>query len=524
MLNRVTEYLTARLRPIGPAGPAVLYDLLRDYYDNNDLYNDLARQMYAVALWTPAMEPIKNPTYRTVEFYASHLWPGVLPKALPIKTDNDRLAEPIQQVWNWSNLSAKKQAGARLFAMLGDMVIKVAQRPDGSRVYQQFLDPKYLTDYDVDERGFITWARLDFPKTKRNGPTLTAYTYTEIWSKADQTLKIYEHEKGAGAEVKDMGPAKVSPLEKMGIDFVPIVITPFRDVGADRGSAAILHAIDKIDKLNLAATRLHQMLFKYEELWALRANAETEDGRPLPPPTFRGARTSGGVDVVTIGGRKFIALPGLATIESLIPNLDFNALLAVVQDQAKEVEMDLPELTYYRVADMGELSGLAIQRLLGAAIKRVEESRGNAEAALIRADQMAISIGQAAGLDGFDVGAFEDGDLEHTFEPREVIPIAEMEIMAAIKTATEAGIPLAIVLKRFGWSADDIAAVEAAKEKDRAADAAGLAQVLLAQKRAADQNLNTPPLMDTRLNRSNGSNPGQPVPANGNGAVPAAAG
>ena len=86
-----------------PAKPAELYALLRQYYFSNGLYQNLARGMHDAGVANPAMRGLRNPAFRVVEFYVAALWPGQLPDCLPIETKNDRIVEPIQQVWTWSN-------------------------------------------------------------------------------------------------------------------------------------------------------------------------------------------------------------------------------------------------------------------------------------------------------------------------------------------------------------------------------------------------------------------------------------
>jgi hypothetical protein len=91
---------------------------------------------------------------------------------------------------------------------------------------------------------------------------------------------------------------------------------------------------------------------------------------------------------------------GNTTLKQLVPNINYEAALHVLQDHMIELEGDLPELVLYRMSDGRDLSGRAVRLMLQPAIKRVEEARGNAESALMRADQMALTMGQNAGLWG----------------------------------------------------------------------------------------------------------------------------
>jgi hypothetical protein len=103
-------------------------------------------------------------------------------------------------------------------------------------------------------------------------------------------------------------------------------------------------------------------------------------------------------------------------------------------------------------------SGRAVRMLLAPAISRTVEARGNAENALIRADQMALTMGQNAGL--WDVGTYAAGDFEHCFEERDVLPNDELERAqaqqadgTALAQMVTAGMPIELALQEvFGWS------------------------------------------------------------------------
>ena len=341
---------------------------------------------------------MRNPAFRVVEFYAAKLWPGNLPDALPIITDNPAIVDPIEQVWTWSNFSSEKQAAARWFACYGDMFIKVATRQDDNgtptRVFLQNLEPQYVTDFDADERGFLTYVRIDIPRQRRDGDERKSYLHTEVWNKEE--YRLWEHDKTAETPLSQLGPMRDSrPLSDFGIDFVPVVWQPFRNIGDTRGLAAITPALDKIDEANRQATRLHQMIFRNNRaLWAVSANAMDAQGRPLPPPRLGDASADNTLDV---DDDTIMRLPGQATLNSLVPALNYEAALSVIDSQMAEIQRDLPELAYYELRGR-PVSGVAAELLLGDAIDRLLEARGNAETALVRADQMALTIGEAAGI------------------------------------------------------------------------------------------------------------------------------
>lgn len=462
------------------------YNMLRAYYLNNGVYEVIDAMFAGLGVKRQELRPLRNPAFRVVEFYAAKLWPGNLPAALPIITDNQAIVAPIQQVWTWSNWSSEKQAAARWFACYGDMFLKVATRDNvlgnPTRVFIQNLEPQYVTEFDADERGYLTYVRIDIPQQRRRGDELVSYTRTEVWNKEE--YRLWEHEKSTATPLAQLGPLRETrPLSDFGIDFVPVVWQPFRNIGDERGLAAITPAIDKIDEANRQATRLHQMLFRYNKaLWALSANAMDAQGRPLPPPRLGDAGADNTLDV---GDDTILRLPGQATLESLVPAINYEAALAVVAAQMAEIERDLPELAYYDLRAR-DISGVAAELLLGDAIDRLLEARGNAEAALVRADQMALTIMQAASIVE-DIGEYEAGDFDHAFAERPVLTLSDAERAALVTAWVQAGVPLRTALRRVGWSEDDVTQMDEDMQTERQLNANFVDAVLERAQTSFDQ-------------------------------------
>lgn len=471
----------ATIEPLGRMNTAHvtdMYRVLRAYYKNNALYDVIADVLRRQGVWKESMKAIRNPTYRVVEFHAGHLWPGTLPAALPIMAKRDAIVAPIQQVWQWSNWAAKKQVAARHNALFGDFFLKVAQTPDRSRVFFQLIEPEHVTDFDTDERDFMTYVRFDVPELRRNADgSSERYLHTEEWSMKTGLFRVWESDTltttGSMPATAELGNPKTSmPIEEMGIDFIPVVRAPFADIGEPRGMGAIIPAIDKIDEANRQATRLAQLLFRHNKVThALEANSVDAAGRPLPPPRLTDTQDVSGTDpnTVTIGDDEFYLLPGMSTLKQLVPNINYEAALHVLQDHMLELEQDLPELVMYRISESGNLSGRAVRLMLAPAIARLEEARGNAESALIRADQMALTMGQNAKL--WDVGDFQNGDFEHAFEERDVLPNDELERGqteqaegAALASLVAAGMPIEMAAQQvYGWTEERAAQFTAAR-------------------------------------------------------------
>lgn len=451
--------------------PKGMYSLLRSLY-----YNDHAHRQEGQG---GLVMGLRNPTRAVVDFYAATMWPGTLPDALPIEFDEDNpnpdaVRAAIHKVWEWSNWESRKQVYARNAAMLGDSLIKVATRQNSAdetdAVYLQLIEPDYLTDFDVDERDYLTFIRLDIPRQRRTDGKTEQYIHTEVWDKASGTYRVWEH-KIPGRELDQMGTPDVEADIKaeFGFDFLPFVHSKFIDLGDKRGLAAMTPSLVKVHEANRMASRLHDVAFQYSKPdMVLYSDLTDEDGNTLPPPIIN---DNGGP--LEMAEAMFHRLPSGWKLQHLIANLPYMAHLEILNAHLSNIEQtELPEMLYSQIAKDDNRSGKAIRYMLTPAIARAEEARANAEAALARANQMALTIGTLAQLPGFDFedGAYEAGQFNHWFAYREIIPLAEDEEAAIDKTKAETavlhmtvGYPEDRILEDLGMTEAEVAAHRASQ-------------------------------------------------------------
>ncbi len=416
------------------------YGMLKAYYLNNGLYDQLQRWALDNQVWSPAMKGLRNPAHRVIDFYAAKLWP----EPLTVQSENPAIIPLIDQVWRWSNWGDVKRRAARWFALYGDVFIKVATKGQPvERVYLQVIAPEYVTDFDEDERGHLTYIKIKTPITRREADgKLHNLIHVEEWSKETGLYRTWE---SVGSN--DAGrPLEERSFSDFGIDFIPFVRAKFADTGEKRSPGAFVHALDKIDEANRMATRLHQVMFRYNKpTIAIFANDKDSLGRPLPAPRIGDGATADEAD------EEVKYFPGHSSMQHLVANLNYDAMLRVVQDQLAELERDLPELGYYRLREMGrDLSGRAVKLLMSDASDRLLEARGNILAVLAQADAMALTIGTAAGL--WEAGSYDAGNFAHTFAAVDPFGVDALEAAQTIQAETAAGIPLATSLRRAGWS------------------------------------------------------------------------
>jgi len=447
------------------AKPAEVYRMLESYYLNNGLYEAVQQNLYENGIWTPGMKALRNPAKRTVEFHVTHIWPGAIEKALPIVAENQRIIEPLHQVWKWSNWAIKKQLAARWFALYGDWFCKVATSSNAAgkveRVFLQNIKPEVVTDFEQDERGNINFIRIDIPQSD-------GYMHTEVWS-VDSGHQLYVHKLEADRPLDQLGrPVLDVELGHYGIDFVPFVHAPFIDMGGKRGLGVFILALDKIDEANRMCTRLHQLIFRFNKpTMAILAGASDAAGRPLPAPKVEpdteGVTVSRSVTGTIVEHDDDIkSFPGHSHMEYLVAPINYEAHLQAINAQMRELEEDLPELTYYRQKELSSTtSGRALRLMLSQAVDRTLEARANIESALVRADEMALTMGVNAGLfKGRHIGTYERGDFTHAFAGREVIPYSVQEEADTIASEVGAGVPLVTAARRHGWTEAELKLME----------------------------------------------------------------
>jgi hypothetical protein len=466
-------------------------------YEQAGVYEDASLALAAQGTVAELLHALRLSAYRSVEFFGFTVWPGVLPKALPIVTDNAAIIPAIEQVWQWSNWSTQKQVFIRKAAAMGEVFVKVATRPDNSRVFFQLIDPRHVLDFDTDERGFLTWIRIDVPLAQRTGDKVKLLTRTEVWDRrvlagvgADGalemggTLRVWEHDKGDEPDLDRLGPPiERRPLSDFGIDFIPIVQCQWQDRGEQHGAGAYVHAVEKLLEADRILSRLHQQLYRANtETWVLEAAGRVDSlGREIPPPQVDGLSGSSTRDDgrVQVGDSRLVRVPSGWTIQPKIAPINYADALAVANAHVQEIRRDLPELAYFDATELGaNASGRARRIHLAPAIDRALEARANCEEALIRLDQMALTIGQNAGLPLFkNLGTFEKGAFAHRFATRDVLPPDRLEEAQADLAEAQALVQQMallvsappVLLERAGYTPEQVDTILAEREAQAAA-------------------------------------------------------
>lgn len=446
--------------------------LMDEYYGNNSLYEATRLLKYYLGVWNEDIRPLRTPVHRSVEFFVAKIAVGE-----PVVSANSQaVADAAKQIMEWSNFQIQKPVHVREMSKYGDLFRKVVS--ENGKVWQEVVGASVVTDFKEDARGFLTEIRLDIPVEDDNMQKIR----TEFWTVNDTLpyMAIWEHNLNENTPLEQLGdPIFYSPLYKFGIDFVPFVRTPFQSDGSGWGRNCVEHALIKVDEANRQATRLHQILFRYNKpTWTVSANQVMPDGTPMPPPRFKQGTNTEKTDL-EVRDNTILELPGVSKIDSLIPDIKYADALAILQSQEKELEKDLPELLYYSLPEGANLSGKAIRTLLGAAVDRATQAQSNYVEGTVRANQMAITIGQFQGIFPSSLGTFDGGQLVHSIKFGDPFPMDVQEIGQALQALTSGGLPFKLALKKLNFSEEEINEAVAEKEREEAKRNEDLANSML---------------------------------------------
>ena len=323
----------------------------------------------------------------------------------------------------------------------------------------QDIQPQNVRWWDADERGFLTAIRID---TMRLESVFTGekrrHTLVEVWRKTwpDGTGGVRYWEMPPGGMLADDGaaePYRASSFEELGYDFIPIVWlrldTPWR--------RQVAH-IDRYNALAWQAARLNRPLA------VIGAGGVDSAGRPLAAPLGASDKLQALYSDEGDGVMGVLQMPGMATMEWSASPVDFGAMNAMMAEVKQVVIDGLPE---YRVATpdsgLSQLAAETLQLLMNQAEQRALTMRAGLERMVARAQMMAISIAQLAGVRpdvfGADViGTYEDGRIEHVFAERPVFTRTSMARAAEAAQHVANGLAVGAAYRLAGYGEAEVAA------------------------------------------------------------------
>ena len=426
-------------------GPLDLYTKLDKYYEGNGLYDDPSMHAYIMGKDLEALKPLRDVANRSVEFYANKIIPG----SVEVVTTDEQLKSAIEQILKWSQFDGQRQRWMRGMSKHGDLFIKVNVTDD--KVFIEQIDCRYVVEFEEDARGILQEIRIEIPQTDDEGRELyyVEYWEPEYYSTWETTV--------AGMELDQLGtPVDYNTTASLGVNFIPIVHVKFKDVGNPRGIGCFTHALDKIDEANRQATNLAQMIFKNAEgLWVQQSANFDKEGRPMAPAPIKD-KTGNFTQNLELTKGAFVRMPAGSELVSTIPNIPYEAVRQIANDMVMELSEDLPELKYYSLQPGANISGKALGMLLAGAIDRAQEAGRNFRGALVRAVQMALTMGVFAQVLDAGLGTYANGDFDHDYNFGQYFQPDTLEKANEFSTLVGGGVPMESAMKIAGYTQEEI--------------------------------------------------------------------
>lgn len=461
------------------------YDNLNQYFANYPVGSQLYRYTRG----------LRNPVGRYVDFYVANVWGGLLDgdagngqeqaSALPIVTDDDALRAAIAKVWQWSNWNSKRGLATLYSTTLGDVFLKVVDRPRPGRAYLSVRWPGEVTDVDWDDFGHVKSITFEYRVEEDGG-----YDYREVIEHpqvtGEKTTRFRTFKNGRPWAFPENADAAGTPLAEWTApyDFVPVVHIPWQDVGQGWGAVGFVKTLRKIDAANALASQIADQVGKLLNTPLVAYGIQAGDVSFQNSPD--------GVPVMYVNRSR-----NEAGVEPLIGDLNIEHGLQALNAQLDDIQQDLPELRLSEALRSG-MSGEALGRAFSDVLAQIQSVRANHDSGLVRAQQMAVAIagesGYATEFSGFNLKSFAQGKLDHAIGSRPVLPRSSEEELAEskerwamVKAATDAGVPLETALRTVaGWSKQQIREMQREMETKKRAEADLTAMMLEEARRKFD--------------------------------------
>jgi len=408
------------------------YQLNESYY-NNIVYTQIAAYVEIFKAQRKLYRHIRgiyNPVSRYVDLYPAKVYGGQLDTedgsagAIPLLTNNAALKQAIIQIWNWSGWDVEKTTYVQGGTQLGDVFLKTVDDKASQRVRMEVLHPSRVRYAEFDQANNIKLIVIEYDRVDE--VTGVSYSYCEI---IDQE-KFYTYRNGEPYAYVDDGDGNRLSEWDNEYGFVPVVLAPFkRNMGVRYGATGFHTTTRKIDELNDAAAILNDSIRKAVNFALIAKGMKKGD------VTF---------GVLEKDQTPIIYIPGEAgKDQSLVPLVvpvnvaDGIANLAKMIDEIKE---DMPELKLASMSEGAE-SGVAVKLRYSDAIDKIIMAQGTFDAALVRAQQMAVTVAAVnhyPGFEDFDINSYERGDLAHAIAPRPVVDdtLSKQEKLTALPQAS----------------------------------------------------------------------------------------
>ena len=447
-------------------------------YDRANRWTQSMRESYAMYKFT---RNVYNPAYRLGDFGRTHILGGPLdpeagdgskePTALPIITDNVQLRKSASKLWRDSMWNVHKGTMGLWGCVLGDVGIRIVDNPNHGRVQLQLVHPTIIKDVEYDDVGNVRGYELEDerPDPLSKDKTRTA-VYNELATR-DGDLVVYRTTRnGQPYAWNGMTDTWAEPY-----GFMPFVMVQHNNVGGKWGWSELHAGQSKIREIDDIASKINDFIRKSVDAPMLIAGAMAPRRNAIKMTATETEYESYSSLQVTYpeAGRQDVptlyAKDPQTKAQPLLADLDIAHSFGSVDRMLKELEREYPELETDIWGVGTDTSGRALRVARERVVTKVYERRANYDNALVRAMQMAFSIGgfrAYKGYEGFDLNSFKAGDMDFHIGMRPVFAEhmndrveGEKALWDAAISASTVGVGVDIFMGRMGMSDKEIKAV-----------------------------------------------------------------
>ncbi len=440
---------------------------------------------------------VYNPTYRTIEFWATHLIGGKLdpkagdgvavPSAMPIvtETENEALRSAIAAVWRHSRWQVKKTVFARHGAMCGDAVLVGRIDQARQKVRMVPIHPRHVFDPCFDDdgnvEGYTIERQVKDPRKDRpalDGRVPQTVTYTETCERDGDRVHYATYLNGKlynWRGVDEVG-AELPPEWDAPWPFVPMVWIQHIDAGLEAGVCEMHAGLTKVCEADDQGSKLGDYLRRaVEAKWFLSGFTQSD----LEAAKKRRKATADNPQPGREEELTITASAPEARATPMIAPLQIQEATENIRSVLEGLEADYPELRYHHARVSGDASAKALREVAKPVKTKVNERREGYDPQVARMQQMLIAIGGELGFEdfrGFGIADFGTPALEHAIGPRPVFDVEDLDRIeedtaeaTAFATWTGGGLPAEMALERAGWTPEQIERYRGLKQEEQAA-------------------------------------------------------
>jgi len=367
-----------------------------------------------------------NPVFRYCKLVASKCYGGALDwenmqgGAVPFDGLPAGAEDAIRNLWKWSNFGQAKTVYANQAVRFGDGAIKVVDDPQRGKVWLEMMHPGLIREAEIDAVGHVKAVTIEYERI--DPETGEPYTYREVITQ--DSFATYRVGAGGRAELwafrEDENGRPVAEWANV-YGFVPLVLSQAEPTGLDWGQCPYHVVIDKVDQVNdLASLLADQIRKSVNPMWYFAGvqniKQVQEQNVAVADDEFAQAEAERSTVKALVG-------PAGSQPHPMITNLDITAGMAKVDALMDEIEKDLPELALHRMREFAQHSAPAVMLVFDDVVDRLEDLRGNLDAPLLRAHQMALTMGGVNKYEGFERFGIDDyarGNLDFQIADRPI--------------------------------------------------------------------------------------------------------